>query len=81
MPKKTKKSIAKKKVKASKKKVVKKIKSKTRKPIVKKVKASKKKIVEKELIFQTKPEWVKSALATKAQYQKKYSDSIKNNTN
>ena len=33
----------------------------------------------KELIFKTKPEWVKSALVNKAKYQKKYSDSIKNN--
>ena len=34
---------------------------------------------EKELIFKTKPEWVKSALVNKTKYQKKYSDSIKNN--
>ena len=34
---------------------------------------------EKELIIKTKPEWVKSALVNKAKYQKKYSDSIKNN--
>ena len=38
-----------------------------------------KKIEEKELIIKTKPEWVKSALVNKAKYQKKYSDSIKNN--
>ena len=30
-------------------------------------------------IIKTKPEWVKRGLANKAQYQKKYSDSIKNN--
>jgi len=30
-------------------------------------------------IIKTKPEWVKRSLANKAQYQKKYSDSIKNN--
>ena len=30
-----------------------------------------KKIEEKELIFKTKPEWVKSALVNKAKYQKK----------
>ena len=38
-----------------------------------------KKIEEKELIFETKPEWVKNALVNKAKYKKKYSDSIKNN--
>jgi len=38
-----------------------------------------KKIEEKELIIKTKPEWVKNALVNKAKYQKKYSDSIKNN--
>ena len=38
-----------------------------------------KKIEEKELILKTKPEWLKSALVNKAKYQKKYSDSIKNN--
>ena len=38
-----------------------------------------KKIKEKELIIKTKPEWVKSALVNKSKYQKKYSDSIKNN--
>ncbi len=30
-------------------------------------------------IIKTKPEWVKRGLANKAQYQKKYSESIKNN--
>ena len=34
---------------------------------------------EKELVFKTRPEWTKSALINKTQYQKKYSDSIKNN--
>ncbi len=48
------------------------------KPIRKKVL---KKFEEKELIIKTKPEWVKSALANKAKYQKKYSDSIKKNDN
>ena len=66
MLKKKNKSITKKKVKASKKKVAKK-----RKPISKKrAKTSKKKAIKEELIFQTKPEWIKSALASKAQYQK-----------
>ncbi len=32
-----------------------------------------------ELIIKTKPEWIKSSLANKAQYLKKYKDSIKNN--
>ncbi len=32
-----------------------------------------------ELIIKTKPEWVKSGLANKAQYLKKYNESIKNN--
>ena len=63
--------------------------SKVKKRTPKKTKASKKiksirkkvskKIEEKELIIKTKPEWVKSALANNAKYQKKYSDSIKKN--
>ena len=32
-----------------------------------------------ELIFKPKPEWVKSGLINKSQYQNKYTDSIKNN--
>ena len=47
-----------------------------------KKKVSKKKVKiqkEKELVFKTRPEWVKSALINKTKYQKKYSDSIKNN--
>ena len=47
------------------------------------VRRSKKKNIDKTLsneqIIKTKPEWVKRSLANKAQYQKKYSDSIKNN--
>ena len=59
------------------KKVSKKTKVKKKiKPIKKKVS---KKIEERELIFKTKPEWVKSALVNKSKYQKKYSESIKNN--
>ncbi len=46
-------------------------------------KKSKKKNIDKsssnDQIIKTKPEWVKRGLANKAQYQKKYSDSIKNN--
>ena len=47
------------------------------------IKRSAKKIVDKtssnDQIIKTKPEWVKRSLANKSQYQKKYSDSIKNN--
>ena len=47
------------------------------------IKRSKKKKVDKtslnDQIIKTKPEWVKRSLANKAQYQKKYSESIKNN--
>ncbi len=47
------------------------------------IKKSKKKNIDKssssDQIIKTKPEWVKRSLANKAQYQKKYSDSIKNN--
>ena len=63
--------------------------SKEKKKTPKKTKAKKKikpirnkvlkKIEEKELIIKTKPEWVKSALVNKTKYQKKYTDSIKNN--
>ena len=56
---------------------VKKVSKKTK--VKKKIKPIKKKIEEKELILKTKPEWVKSALVNKSKYQKKYSDSIKNN--
>ena len=52
----------------------------SKKPITKKkIKSFNKKVEEKELIIKTKPEWIKGALASKAKYQKKYSDSIKNN--
>ena len=33
----------------------------------------------KELIIKTKPQWIKSSLATKSKYQDKYSKSIKSN--
>ena len=33
----------------------------------------------KEIVFKTKPEWVKNSLANKSKYQEKYSQSIKNN--
>ena len=32
-----------------------------------------------EIIFKTKPEWIKTSLANKSQYQNKYNESIKNN--
>ena len=56
----------------------------SKKPITKKkvnpnTKRAFKKIEGQELIIKTKPEWVKSSLINKIQYQKKYSDSIKNN--
>ena len=34
---------------------------------------------DQELIIKTRPEWVKSSLASKSQYSKKYSESIKHN--
>ena len=62
----------------------KKIKSKIKKKISKKIKTNFKKqtsidVEHKELVFKTKPEWLKSALVNKTKYQRKYSDSIKNN--
>ena len=32
-----------------------------------------------ELVFKTRPEWIKSGLVNKSQYQNKYNESIKNN--
>ena len=54
----------------------------SKKSSTKKIKVKKKvskNDLEKELIFKTRPEWIKSALANKSKYQKKYSESIKNN--
>jgi acetyl-CoA synthetase len=68
----------KKKTKVKKKKVTKKVTKKTK---VKK-KTVRKKIAKEssnELIIKTKPQWVKSSLATKSKYQDKYSKSIKSN--
>ncbi|MDC0250336.1 acetate--CoA ligase [Candidatus Pelagibacter sp.] len=68
----------KKKTKVRKKKVTKKVTKKTK---VKK-KAVRKKIAKnssKELIIKTKPQWIKSSLATKSKYQDKYFKSIKSN--
>ena len=62
-----------------------KVKKKVAKKVIKKTKVKKKiisKVVKdnsKELIIKTKPQWIKSSLATKSKYQDKYSKSIKNN--
>ena len=86
MPKKKKKSKIKKKSSKSTRRKNKKKSYKKRK-ILKKLK-TKKKVIKKnnkkensssEPIFKTRPEWIKSSLANKAQYQKKYNESIKNN--
>ena len=60
-----------------KKKVIKKVTKKTK--VKKKVVTKVTKESSKELIIKTKPQWVKSSLATKNKYQDKYSKSIKNN--
>ena len=67
----------------------KKKKTKVRKKVSKKVKKKtkvRKKTSKKEngrsmpeLVFKTKPEWVRNSLANKSKYQEKYSQSIKNN--
>ena len=81
--------IKKKKKTKAKKKVIKKVtkKSKAKKKVIKKVtkkSKAKKKVIgkvikesSKELIIKTKPQWIKSSLATKSKYQDKYSKSIK----
>ncbi|MDA9145537.1 acetate--CoA ligase [Candidatus Pelagibacter sp.] len=62
-----------------------KVKKKVAKKVTKKTKVKKKAIGKviressKELIIKTKPQWIKSSLATKSKYQDKYSKSIKNN--
>ena len=87
--------MPKKKKKKSKKKTSKKIKKKKaakksfKKTKTQKVSKKKKKVRKKvskntdnkdqELIIKTKAEWVKDSLANKAQYTKKYNDSIRNN--
>ncbi len=79
MPKKKKNKKRKKKKSSRKRKKIKKA-SKAKRTSVKK---SKKKNIDKtssnDQVIKTKPEWVKRSLANKTQYQKKYSDSIKNN--
>ena len=71
--------IKKKKKTKVKKKVAKKVtkKSKVKKKVISKVINIKES--SKELIIKTKPQWIKSSLATKSKYQDKYSKSIKNN--
>ena len=55
------------------------------KKVTKKTKVKKKTISRvakensKELVIKTKPQWIKSSLATKSKYQDKYNKSIKNN--
>ncbi len=62
-----------------------KVKKKVAKRVTKKTKIKKKVISKvtkessKEFIINTKPQWIKSSLATKSKYQDKYSKSIKNN--
>ena len=84
MPKK-KKSKSRKKIKKRTKRKVKKKGPKNKKVVKRNTLSNKKKQNKKEsssvseLIVKTKPEWIKSSLANKAQYLKKYKDSIKNN--
>jgi acetyl-CoA synthetase len=74
MPKKKKKT----KTKVKKKSVKKKTKKSVKKKIIK-VSKKNKSSNSAELVIKTKPEWIKSSLANKSTYQKKYNDSIKNN--
>jgi acetyl-CoA synthetase len=74
MPKKKKKT----KTKVKKKSVKKKTKKSVKKKIIK-VSKKNKSNNSAELVIKTKPEWIKSSLANKSTYQKKYNDSIKNN--
>ena len=70
-----KKPSRKKKVKNRKKRAVKR-KNKTKKQSSKKIQKNKDNTSSQELIFKIKPEWIKSSLANKLQYQNKYKDSI-----
>ena len=54
----------------AKKKVSRKVKPKAKKKVSRKVKPKVKNGIEKELIFKTKPEWVKSALVNKKNIKK-----------
>ena len=80
--KKTKRKVSKKTKRKVSKKTKRKVSKKTKRKVSKKTKKIKNittKGVEKELIFKTRPEWIKNALVNKTKYQNKYSDSIKNN--
>ena len=87
MPKKKKKKTKKKtSKKIKKKKVVRRALKKTKAKKVSKKKGGIKKKIQKntdkkeqELVIKTKSEWIKDSLANKAQYTKKYNESIKNN--
>jgi acetyl-CoA synthetase len=70
--------IKKTKTKVKKKSVKKKTKTKVKKKITKISKKNKFRN-STELVIKTKPEWIKSSLANKSTYKKKYNDSIKNN--
>ena len=64
------------KIKKKRAKKIKKVQTKIKyKKIKKKVKVS----LTDEVVFKNKPEWIKSSLANKSQYQAKYNESIKNN--
>ena len=54
-------------------------KKKVSKKIILKKNNFKEEKLEKELLFKTRPEWIKNALVNKSKYKKKYFDSIKNN--
>jgi acetyl-CoA synthetase len=64
---------------------LKKKKTKSKKVVSKKTKKTVKKnksqniSIDQELVIKTKPQWAKASLASKDQYEKKYSESIKNN--
>ena len=73
-------------LKKKKKTKVKKVRKKTKVKKVRKKTKVKKKTISKvakddsiELVIKTKPQWIKSSLATKSKYQDKYNKSIKNN--
>ncbi|MDC3373376.1 acetate--CoA ligase [Candidatus Pelagibacter sp.] len=67
-------------LKKKKKTKVKKVTKKTKvKKVTKKTISKVAKDNSKELIIKTKPQWIKSSLATKSKYQDKYNKSIKNN--
>jgi len=73
------KSVKQKKTNTKKRKKVKKTKAAKKTRIKSKKKNSSINQQDQELIIKTRPEWIKSSLANKSQYLKKYSESIKNN--